>query len=105
MEIIETTIFTRQVMELLTDDEYCQLQTALVLRPDMGPVIPGGGGLRKVRWTLPGKGKRSGVRIIYYWANIQKIILMLYIYAKKEQDDLTPAQKKALKKLIKEEFP
>jgi hypothetical protein len=72
MEIIETSIFTRQVTILLTDDEYHQLQMALLFNPCLGPVIPSSGGLRKVRWSLAGRGKRSGVRAIYYWATAEK---------------------------------
>jgi len=77
----------------------------LVLHPDTGSVIPGSGGLRKTRWSLAGRGKRGGVRIIYYWAVVQDKILMLFMYAKNEQDDLTPEQLKVLRKLIEEEFP
>jgi len=55
--IIETSVFTRQVQALLTDEEYRQLQMELVFHPDMGAVIPGGGGLRKTRWSLGGRGK------------------------------------------------
>jgi len=87
--IIETSVFTRQVQALLSDEEYRQLQMALVLHPDMGSVIQGSGGLRKTRWSLAGHGKRGGVRIIYYWAVVPDKILMLFIYAKNERDDLT----------------
>ena len=103
--ILETSVFTRQVQVLLTDDEYRQLQAALVQRPDMGAVIPGSGGLRKVRWSAPGKGKRGGTRIIYYWAVAQDRILMLLIFAKSDQDDLTPYQLRVLRKLVEEEYP
>jgi len=71
MVIVETSIFTRRVMELLLDDEYRELQATLVDRPDAGPVIPGSGGLRKIRWSTSGHGKRGGSRIIYYWATAQ----------------------------------
>lgn len=66
MVIIETSIFTRQVPTLLADEEYRELQTALVNRPHLGAVIPGSGGLRKMRWSRPGRGKRGGIRVIYY---------------------------------------
>jgi len=105
MVIIETSTFTRQVRALLTDEEYRQLQMALMLRPDMGVVIPGSGGLRKVRWSLAGRGKCGGVRAIYYWAVVHDKILMLFMYAKNEQGDLTPAQLKVLRKIIEEEYP
>jgi len=58
--IIETSIFTRQVQALLSDEEYRQLQKALVLHPDKGRLIPGSGGLRKIRWSIPG-GEKGGV--------------------------------------------
>jgi mRNA-degrading endonuclease RelE of RelBE toxin-antitoxin system len=105
MEIIETSIFTRQIQVLLSDEEYRQLQLTLVSRPDLGPVIPGSGGLRKVRWSGKGHGKRGGVRVIYYWVKIQERILMLLIYAKAEQDDLTLDQVKVLRRIIEEEYP
>jgi len=92
MVIVETSIFTRRVTGLLSDDEYRQLQATIVDRPDVGPVIPGGGGLRKIRWSASGHGKRGGARIIYYWAAAQDRILMLFIYAKNERDNLTPDQ-------------
>lgn len=105
MVIVETSIFTRQVEGLLTDDEYYQLQIALAQRPDMGKVIVGSGGLRKVRWQAKGKGKRGGVRIIYYWAVEQDRLLMLFIYAKSKQEDLSPDQLKIMKKIVEEEYP
>jgi hypothetical protein len=105
MVVVETSIFTRRVTELLPDDEYRQLQATLVDRPDAGPVIPGGGGLRKIRWRASGHGKRGGARIIYYWATAQDRILMLFIYAKNESDDLTPDQIKTLRQVMEKEYP
>ena len=67
MEFIESSIFTRLIYEYLTDDEYIGLQMFLVRYPDKGNVIPGTGGVRKLRWALKGKGKRGGLRVIYYW--------------------------------------
>ena len=104
MVIIETSVFTRQVQNLLNDDEYRRLQIALVQRPDLGDVIIGSGGLRKVRWGAQGRGKRGGARIIYYWAVKQDRLLMLLIYAKSERDDLSPDQLKTLKRIVKEEY-
>jgi mRNA-degrading endonuclease RelE of RelBE toxin-antitoxin system len=70
VEIIETSIFTRQVQELLNDEEYRLLQSALLSRPDLGAIIPGSGGLRKARWSTRRRGKRGGLRVIYYWVKI-----------------------------------
>jgi len=103
--IVETSVFTRQVLGLLTGEEYRKVQAALVNRPRLGSLIEGGGGLRKLRWGLRGKGKRGGVRIIYYWAAKQERLLMLFIYPKTERDDLTPAQLKILRKIVEEEYP
>jgi mRNA-degrading endonuclease RelE of RelBE toxin-antitoxin system len=102
--IIETSIFTRQVQALLSDEEYRQLQMVLVLQPDLGAIIPASGGLRKVRWSIGGRGKRGGVRVIYYWAVVHDRILMLFMYGKNEQDDLTPEQLKVLRRIIEEEY-
>jgi len=104
MLIVETSIFTRQVQKLLPDDTYRELQIALVKRPDMGTIIVGSGGLRKIRWTAPGRGKRGGVRVIYYWAVTQDRLLMLLIYPKSEQDNLTREQLKILRRIVEEEY-
>jgi len=82
MRFIETPIFTRAVRGLVGDDDYRALQMALMLRPEQGALIRGAGGLRKVRWGGSGRGKRGGVRIIYYWAADQQAFYMLLAYAK-----------------------
>ncbi len=64
----------------------------------------GGGGLRKLRWGTAGRGKRGGLRVIYYWAPREATVYMLYLYAKNEQGDLTPAQVRVLARLVREEF-
>ncbi len=101
MEFVETPLFTRLVKKLLNDDEYRELQEVLIYRPDLGDVIQGTGGLRKIRWMRKGRGKRSGVRVIYYWLMDDKQILMLYIYPKSQQEELTSEQKKTLKLIAK----
>lgn len=67
MRFVETPVFTRAVTSLLSDEEYRQLQLALLIRPEQGALIRGSGGLRKLRWGAQGRGKRGGVRVIYYW--------------------------------------
>ena len=102
--IIETPIFTRRIQDLLADDEYRALQAYLVNKPEAGKVIPGSGGLRKLRWSAGGQGKRGGIRVIYYWHVLRETILFLFVYFKNEQDDLTPEQLKQLKKVIEGEY-
>ena len=100
MVFIETPIFTRQVLEVLTDEQYALLQGSLVARPDSGDLIRGSSGIRKLRWALPGRGKSGGVRVIYFWRVTESQILMLTMYAKNEQANLTAAQVKQLAKLV-----
>jgi len=102
VEIIETPIFTRKIKDVLSDDEYSKLQWALVINPEAGAVIPGGKGLRKLRWVIPGKEKRGGLRIIYYWYTQDEKIYMLLPYKKSEQEDLTKEQMKILAEYVKE---
>ena len=102
MEIIETPIFTKRITDVLSDDEYSELQWALVINPETGPVIPGGGGLRKLRWALPGSGKRGGLRVIYYLYLKDEAIYMLLSYKKSKQEDLTKEQMKSLSEYVKE---
>jgi len=104
MQFIETSIFTRQVTDLLTDDEYSQLQVALSARPDLGDIIQHSSGLRKARWSLAGRGKRGGVRVIYYWIVTKDQVLMLFMYPKNVMDDLTPGQLKVLRQIVEKEF-
>ena len=104
MLLIETSIFTQRIQQLLADEPYRLLQQWLVAKPDTGRVIPGSGGLRKMRWSVSGRGKRGGIRIIYYWAVVREQILLLFVYPKNEQDDLTAAQLRALKRIIDEEY-
>lgn len=89
MVIIETSVFTRRVTALLSDDEYRELQATLVEQPKAGPVIPGSG----------------GARVIYYWATEQDHLLMLFIYAKNESEDLTQNQIKTLRQIVESEYP
>ena len=104
MVIIETSIFTRQIQSVLTDEEYRLLQVQLVHKPDAGKIISGSGGLRKLRWSAGGHGKRGGIRVIYYWFVKPEVVLMLFAYPKKAQDDLTPDQLKQLKKIVEGEY-
>lgn len=104
MVIVETSLFTKQVQKLLTDEAYRQLQSDLASRPDLGAVIPGSSDLRKVRWGYRGQGKRGGVRVIYYWAVSEEHLLMLMMYPKNLQDNLSPAQLKMLRQLVEEEY-
>ena len=101
MIFIETSIFTKEIQRLLPDDGYKLLQQDLMLRPAAGSLIKGSGGLRKIRWTVPGEGKRGGLRVIYYW-DPPSTMYMLLPYKKAEQEDLTPAQLAALRKIVKE---
>jgi mRNA-degrading endonuclease RelE of RelBE toxin-antitoxin system len=104
VRFIETPIFTRAVARLLDDEEYRSLQLALMLRPESGQVIPGSGGLRKIRWSLKGKGKRGGCRIIYHWDGSRETYYMLYAYGKGDQEDLTADQLQVLSRLVREEL-
>ena len=101
---METPIFTAELTRLLPDEEYRRLQLALLLRPEQGPLIPKSGGLRKVRWRLPGSGKRGGIRVIYYWDKPADTLYLLFAYPKSNQEDLTPGQLRALSKLVREEL-
>ncbi|ROP48967.1 hypothetical protein EDF81_4503 [Enterobacter sp. BIGb0383] len=99
MVFIETEIFTEDVKELLDDDEYRIFQVFLAVQPERGALIPGTGGLRKVRWAAQGKGKRGGVRVIYFHQVSRSEIRLLLIYRKGIKDDLSPQEKVMLRTL------
>jgi hypothetical protein len=100
MELVETPVFTRQVDAALSDEAFLELQWALLVAPDAGVVIPGSGGLRKLRVALPGRGKRGGARLIYFWDKPQERLFLLFLYPKNERSDLTQAQLKVLRELV-----
>jgi mRNA-degrading endonuclease RelE of RelBE toxin-antitoxin system len=104
MRFVETPVFTRCVTSVLSDEHYRSLQLALVLRPEQGGVIRGSGGLQKLRWAVPGRGKRGGARVIYYWDKQTETFYMLSIYLKAEQADLTQEQIRILGRLVLKEF-
>src|SRR3989338_1361342 len=100
MEFVETSIFTQRITKLLTDDEYYDLQAVLAENPKAGNVIQGAGGLRKIRWRASGRGKRGGLRVIYYcWSEDR--LYMIFACDKAEQGDLTPEQLKMLRAYVK----
>jgi hypothetical protein len=88
---IETKLFTRLVDEFLSDEELASLQQALAANPEAGALIPGSGGVRKLRWGVRGRGKRGGVRVIYYVKRRDGVIWLLTIYSKSEIENI-PAQ-------------
>lgn len=100
MLFIETPVFTRQIKALVDDDAYGELQRLLAAHPEIGDLIEDTGGLRKVRMALPGRGKRGGARVIYYYVAQASQIRMLLAYAKNEQEDLTADQRKALRRIV-----
>ncbi len=99
MVFIESVVFTKQVRELLSDEAYAEFQQYLAQCPEAGDVIRETGGLRKIRWSVPGSGKSGGVRVIYYHVSAQAQVRLLLIYRKGVKDDLTAAEKKVLRKL------
>ena len=97
---VETPTFTKRILQLMDDESYLALQVHLAENPDSGKVISGSGGLRKIRWAGSGRGKRGGLRVIYYWWVSKDRISMLIAYPKNEQDDLTADQVKQLRRAL-----
>ena len=97
-------MFTRRITEVLSDDNYRLFQQALLRRPEQGNLIEGTNGLRKIRWKEEGRGKRGSLRIIYYWHSGRELFLMLYVYRKNEQEDLSEKQKETLARVVHQEF-
>ena len=103
MELVETAVFSRQRDAELPSEEFRLLQLHLIGNPEAGAIIPRSGGLRKLRWRLPGRGKRGGARIIYYWKRTAGRLYLLFLYPKNVQGDLTPAQLRVLRDLMAKE--
>ena len=102
MVFIETPIFTEEIHKHISDSEYKDLQTVLLIRAESGKLIQGSKGLRKIRWKTKDSGKRGGLRIIYYWDTPNDVIYFLLPYRKSKKEDLTKDEIKILSNLIKE---
>jgi len=102
MIFVELTPFVRFREEHWSDEDLRALQQFLLISPDAGDVIRGTHGLRKLRWSVPGRGKRGGARVIYYWQVRGSRIYLIYAYLKNESDDLTPQQLRMLAELMKD---
>jgi hypothetical protein len=88
MIFIETSLFSRLLSDYLSDEEYHALQLYLMEQPDVGDIVRGTGGVRKVRWAIGNRGKSGGVRVIYYWKTSAGEIWMLTLYAKNEKENI-----------------
>jgi mRNA-degrading endonuclease RelE of RelBE toxin-antitoxin system len=88
MIFIETTTFTKLIGSYLTDDEYRGLQSFLLEHPDVGKIVRGSGGVRKLRWAVAGKGKSGGIRVIYYWKRADNEVWLLTVYGKSERETI-----------------
>lgn len=97
---IETKLFTRLIQEYLTDDEYRTIQALLIEQPNAGSVIPGSGGVRKLRWRAAGRGKSGGYRLIYYVKMEQGMIWMLTIYPKSVKENIPAHVLRAIRKEV-----
>jgi len=99
---VETPTFTRLITQLMPDDDYRKLQQLLIENPARGDVIAGGGGVRKLRFSLPGRGKQGGARVLYYWLDRQFQIYLLVAYKKSVKDDLSASELALLRSFVKE---
>jgi mRNA-degrading endonuclease RelE of RelBE toxin-antitoxin system len=97
---IETKLFSRLVQEYLSDVEYSDLQQVLMKNPEAGSVIPGSGGIRKLRWKAPGRGKRGGYRVIYLVKSAADVIWLLTMYPKNVADTISVATLRRIRQEI-----
>ena len=100
--VVETATYLARASKLLTEEERMAVVSEVAARPDSGAIIPDTGGLRKLRFGLDGRGKRGGARVIYLFLDLDMPVLLLLAYAKNERDDMTPAQKAGLAKMVTE---
>jgi Protein of unknown function (DUF1044). len=98
LEFVETPIFTRQILQIATDDELALLQKEIIQYPDKGDLIPQTGGLRKIRMATGNQGKSGSVRVVYFLASGETVWLIM-AYRKNEKETLSNAEKAELRKL------
>ena len=102
MIFVELTPFVAFRKEYWTDEDLRAMQNVLLVTPDAGDLIRGGSGLRKLRWSAQGRGKRGGARVIYYWHVPGDRVYLIYGYVKSRSEDLTARQLKLLRELMKD---
>ena len=102
-EFIETPFFTRALERYLDDDEYGELQHHLNVYPEAGVVVPGSGGVRKIRWSVSGRGKRGGLRVIYFFRRARAEIWMLTLYGKNVRENIPAHVLRQMKETIDDE--
>jgi hypothetical protein len=102
-EFIETPFFTKALGHYLDDDEYARLQEHLNAHPEAGDVVPGSGGVRKLRWAVAGRGKRGGLRVIYYLRSTRGEIWMLTLYGKNVRENIPAHLLKQMKEAIEDD--
>jgi hypothetical protein len=100
--IIETPLFTALAEKLISQEEHDNLTQTLVKDTEAGEIIPGGGGIRKIRMGLKGRGKSGGARVIYFFIDTKNQIHLIYIYPKNKQENITDKEKALFKSLAKE---
>ena len=98
--VIETRLFSDKAEKLLSVAEKDGLINFLAVNPEAGDVISGTGGVRKLRFAAEGRGKRAGVRVIYYYYNVRNPILLFTVFGKNEKSDLTQKERNALYDII-----
>ena len=96
---METAVFLRQAEDVWEDAEREAFVNFIAWNPETGDVIPETGGVRKVRWSRSGTGRRGGARVIYFYHNADRPVYLLMVYAKARREDLTPDEKKTVRKL------
>jgi hypothetical protein len=96
LTVVELTTFLRSAAKVWSDDERAEFVDYVAANPEAGDLIPDTGGLRKVRWGRQGSGKRGGVRVIYYYYNMDVPLYLIAVYAKAAREDLSPEEKRTL---------
>ena len=102
MQVFSTRTYERAVRKLLGEEARREMENAIVADPDAAPVIRGTGGIRKLRWAGSGRGKRGGIRTVYFYHAGPEAVYLLTAYAKANHEDLTPADTRALSRLVAE---
>ena len=102
MRLFYTRAYERSVRKLLSEAARAEMESSIAAAPRAAPVIRGTGGIRKLRWAVSGKGRRGGVRIIYFYHAGPEVVYLLTTYAKADRDDLTPVDVRALSRLVAE---